>query len=242
MLDPDDRRRWDDAVRDVAQLAGHANAPATAWGCSSSMEYNARTDTVHISRSFAAQWKPTSPQARYLIAHELYHRALVEHRARLMARTMLTDGWSLLTLATGTLTAAAVIHSGVGGLFGMIGATSLVVLLTVIAAFPLAVRAGPPALAGRGVPGRRLRHRHRRPDRCQRPGHPQRTHWNHRLVGRTPQQPRPPHPPVPTGQATPTRRLNLSPPDLSRHHPRSPSCTGAGVRAAHREPLRRTVH
>jgi len=96
---------WRVAVADAARRAGHPDAPGAAFGSSSRLHYHQRTDTIHIDRGFAARWAPTSPQAMYLIVHELKHRITDEHHARIFARALCTPG-PLLALAA-TLVAAA---------------------------------------------------------------------------------------------------------------------------------------
>lgn len=96
---------WRVAVADAARRASHPYPPGAAFGSSSRLHYHHRTDTIHIDRDFAARWAPTSPQAMYLIVHELKHRITDEHHARIFARALCTPG-PLLALAA-TLVAAA---------------------------------------------------------------------------------------------------------------------------------------
>ncbi len=96
---------WRVAVAGAARRASHPDAPGAAFGSSSRLHYHHRTDTIHIDRGFAARWAPTSPQAMYLIVHELKHRITDEHHARIFARALCTPG-PLLALGA-TLVAAA---------------------------------------------------------------------------------------------------------------------------------------
>lgn len=88
--------QWQHAVDELSHLAGHTDAPRVQWCASSgSTRYTRRTDTIGVDRRFARRWRPTSPEARWLLAHELGHRshpdtATDARRAALWSRPALT--------------------------------------------------------------------------------------------------------------------------------------------------------
>jgi len=101
--------RWQHAVAKLAEQTGQEGTPRVAFGSRSKMSYDRRRDTLYIARRFAQRWSPASPQARFLIAHELCHREHQDDFTALYIRGGLSP--APLTAAAGGLALLSVLPS-----------------------------------------------------------------------------------------------------------------------------------
>lgn len=128
---------WTTVTQDTAHQASQTPVSTVQWTPGITCRYRLRDDRVAIGRGFAQRWHPLSNEARYILAHELGHRA-ARHDHESRTTTAMRAPAPLLTIATGLLGAVAPLTSG--GIAGAsVAVTALVAVLIVALSCTLAL-------------------------------------------------------------------------------------------------------